>query len=130
MYQKEKYCKISNAYFKCFLCVNAREKYYNKVSGIGYAVGYAGSLISVGLVFPLKDNPNLLFLVCAIMFFVFSLPLFLFLKEKRPAREEKEINYFTYGFSKTKAALIAVSYTHLDVYKRQAQLEKNNINIL
>ena len=95
-------------FYDAFIKEITEEKYYNKVSGIGYAVGYAGSLISVGLVFPLKDNPNLLFLVCAIMFFVFSLPLFLFLKEKRPAREEKEINYFTYGFSKTKAALIEV----------------------
>jgi len=73
---------------------------YNKVSGLGYAVGYLGSLISVALVFPFKDNPNLLFLICAVFFAVFSLPLFLFLKEKKSNPDNVKINYFKYGFGK------------------------------
>lgn len=87
-------------FYDAFIKEITEEKYYNKVSGIGYAVGYAGSLISVALVFPLKDNPNLLFLVCAVLFAVFSLPLFLFLKEKKKEVTEK-INYVSYGFRKT-----------------------------
>jgi UMF1 family MFS transporter len=87
-------------FYDAFIKEITEEKYYNKVSGIGYAVGYAGSLLSVGLVFPLKDNPNLLFLLCAIMFMVFSLPLFLFLKEKKKEVTEK-VNYLSYGFRKT-----------------------------
>ena len=86
-------------FYDAFIKEITEEKYYNKVSGIGYAVGYAGSLLSVGLVFPLKDNPNLLFLVCAVLFMVFSLPLFLFLKEKKNEAAEK-INYVSYGFKK------------------------------
>lgn len=98
-------------FYDAFIKEITEEKYYNKVSGIGYAVGYAGSLLSVGLVFPLKDNPNLLFLVCAIMFAVFSLPLFLFLKEKRKDVSEK-INYVSYGFSKTIETIKEISHHH------------------
>lgn len=78
---------------------------YNKVSGIGYAVGYLGSLISVFLVFPLKDNPNLLFVVTGILFLLFSLPLFLFLKEKKNVLPPSNVNYIKYGFGKVKNSL-------------------------
>lgn len=78
---------------------------YNKVSGIGYAVGYLGSLISVFLVFPLKDNPNLLFAVTGILFLLFSLPLFLFLKEKKNVLPPVDVNYIKYGFTKVKNSL-------------------------
>lgn len=96
-------------FYDAFIKEITEEKYYNKVSGIGYAVGYAGSLLSVGLVFPLKDNPNLLFLVCAVLFAVFSLPLFLFLKEQRKEVTEK-INYVSYGFRKTGETIKNISH--------------------
>lgn len=87
-------------FYDAFLQEITEEKYYNKVSGIGYAVGYAGSLVSVIIVFPFKDNPNLLFVICAAMFAVFSLPLFLLLKEKKREGEIKKIRYVSYGFKK------------------------------
>ncbi len=46
-------------FYDAFISEITEPEYYNKVSGIGYAVGYMGSLISVALVFPLKDNPNI-----------------------------------------------------------------------
>ncbi|MBC8485156.1 MAG: MFS transporter, partial [Bacteroidetes bacterium] len=55
--------QVGLAFYDAFIPEMVEEKYYNKVSGIGYAVGYIGSLLSVVLVFPLKDNPNLLFVV-------------------------------------------------------------------
>jgi len=73
---------------------------YNKISGLGYGVGYFGSLLSVSLVFPFKDNPNLLFLICAIFFMIFSMPLFLFLKEKKDVKENLNVSYVRYGFKK------------------------------
>lgn len=78
---------------------------YNKISGLGYGVGYLGSLISVALVFPFKDNPNLLFLICALFFLVFSMPLFLFLKEKKVSKEKLNTGYVKYGFQKVKNTL-------------------------
>lgn len=81
-------------FYDAFISDMVDEKDYNKVSSYGYAVGYVGSLASVLLVFPLKDNFGLLFLVTALFFLVFSLPLFLFLKEKK-----KEVIESTRGFS-------------------------------
>jgi len=89
-------------FYDAFISDIVEEKYYNKVSGIGYAVGYIGSLVSVILVFPFKDRPDILFVITAVFYLVFSLPLFLFLREKkiRPDIARQKINYFTYGFVK------------------------------
>jgi len=56
-----------------------------KISGIGVGVGYLGSYIAVGLgmdaVFGSQDKP-FLFTMIALFFLVFSLPCFLFVKER------------------------------------------------
>ena len=44
------------AFYDAFIPEITEERYYNKVSGIGYAVGYIGSFLSVFLVFPFMDN--------------------------------------------------------------------------
>lgn len=87
------------ALYDAFIPEITEEKYYNKVSGIGYAVGYIGSLLSVVLVLPFKDNPHLLFVICASVFFVFSLPLFIFVKEEKP-REVPAEKLYRYGLKK------------------------------
>ncbi len=87
------------ALYDAFIPEMVEEKYYNKVSGIGYAVGYIGSLLSVVLVLPFKDNPNLLFVMCAAVFFLFSLPLFLFVKEEKP-RDVPAEKLYRYGLKK------------------------------
>ncbi len=89
-------------FYDAFISDIAEEKYYNKVSSYGYAVGYAGSLVSVLLVFPFKDNYNMLFLITAVFFLVFSLPLFFFLREKKkPAAESGgAFENIAFGFSK------------------------------
>ncbi len=88
------------ALYDAFIPELVEEKYYNKVSGIGYAVGYIGSLVSVVLVFPLKDNPNLLFVVTALVFLIFSLPLFLFVKEEKLNKPHPGTSLTKYGFKK------------------------------
>ena len=87
-------------FYDAFIPEITEPESYNKVSGIGYGVGYFGSLISVALVFPLKDNPNLLFVVSAAFFMIFSMPLFLFLKEKKKAVTKLETGIVKFGFSK------------------------------
>ena len=56
-----------------------------KISGIGVGVGYLGSYIAVGLgmdaVFGSSDKP-FLFTMIAVFFLIFSLPCFLFVKER------------------------------------------------
>ncbi|MBK9332522.1 MAG: MFS transporter [Ignavibacteria bacterium] len=92
-------------FYDAFISEIADPKDYNKVSGYGYAAGYVGSVISVALVFPLKDDPNLLFAISAFFFLIFSLPLFLFLKEKNRPSENVKINYIAYGFKKVLTTL-------------------------
>lgn len=100
-------------FYDAFISDMVDEKDYNKVSSYGYAVGYIGSLISVLLVFPLKDNYNLLFLITALFFFVFSLPLFLFLKEKKNKQiKTGAIDNIAYGFKKVIDTII-----HINNYK-------------
>ena len=91
-------------FYDAFMSEVSEPKDYNKVSSTGYAVGYVGSLVSVLMVFPLKDNPNLLFLLCALFFLVFSLPFFLFLKEKRGEKRHSG-SLISYGFSKVATTL-------------------------
>lgn len=87
-------------FYDAFISEITEPENYNKVSGLGYAVGYIGSLLSVVLVFPFKDNPNLLFVISAGFFAVFSMPLFFFLKERKKIVENPDINYVKYGFTK------------------------------
>lgn len=87
-------------FYDSFIPEISEPKNYNKVSSTGYAVGYIGSIISVAMVFPLKDNPNLLFVICALFFLFFSLPLFLILKEKNVVKGKLNESIIKYGFSK------------------------------
>ena len=88
------------ALYDAFIPEMVDEKYYNKVSGIGYAVGYIGSLLSVVLVLPFKDDPNMLFVICSAVFFIFALPLFLFVPEEKPLAPVEQKKLFKYGFKK------------------------------
>ncbi|HWQ81243.1 MAG TPA: MFS transporter [Ignavibacteria bacterium] len=92
--------QTSLTFYDAFISDMVEEKDYNRVSSLGYAVGYAGSLVSVLMVFPLKDNYPLLFALTALFYAVFSVPAFIFLKEKKTERSAEKINYFSYGFKK------------------------------
>lgn len=96
------------AFYDALISDVTEEKYYNKVSGIGYAVGYIGSLASLILVFVFLSfntlNYNLLFVLCAVFFLIFSLPLFIFLKEKKK-QLENNYNYFQYAVYGVKKVL-------------------------
>jgi len=90
-------------FYDAFIPDIVEEKYYNRVSGIGYAVGYIGSLVSVLLVFPFAGKYNLLFPVSALFYLAFAIPLFLFLKEKKITGESRKVSYadnIKYGFKK------------------------------
>ncbi|MBE2219021.1 MAG: MFS transporter [Ignavibacteria bacterium] len=83
---------------------------YNKVSSLGYAVGYLGSLASLGAVIALQDSPRSTFLACAVMFFAFALPIFLFVKEKaKPEQAFEGSNFLSVGFHRTKETLRHIS---------------------
>lgn len=84
-----------------------------RLSGYGYAMGYSGALAILVLCLPLIQNGfeganeptfRLSFLVTAVFFFIFALPLFLFVPEhKRPDR--KRSNYIREGFRRSWSTL-------------------------
>lgn len=73
-------------FYNSFLPEIAEREYQGRVSAWGYAVGYAGSILSLLLALPLisKGYFNSAWLMVAVFFGIFSLPAFLFLpKDKK-----------------------------------------------
>jgi UMF1 family MFS transporter len=68
-------------FYNSFLPEIAPTHYQGRVSGWGFAVGYAGSIISLVIAIPLAKSGRfeLIWLMVAVFFALFSLPAFLFL---------------------------------------------------
>lgn len=88
-------------FYDSFLPEITSPKNYGRVSGYGFAMGYLGSLASLALAYPFISSDMLkeTFLLAAAFFLIFSLPLFLFIKDNRKKVEQK-INYWEVGFSR------------------------------
>lgn len=85
------------------------ERSIGRVSGYGYAMGYAGSLAILLLCLPLIQNGwegtndhsfRLSYLVTAVFFLLFALPLFFFVPEKRHENRVRH-DYISQGFRKS-----------------------------
>jgi UMF1 family MFS transporter len=72
-------------FYDAFLPEISPPEKFGKVSGIGFAVGYLGSLAAIGATmnFLLAKKYPETFLVTAVMFAVFALPIFIFVQESR-----------------------------------------------
>lgn len=79
-------------FYDAFLPEITTEQHYGRVSGYGFAMGYVGSLVTLGMAFPLYAggfeadnlaNIRASFPLAAALFALFALPLFIVLKEKR-----------------------------------------------
>lgn len=100
-------------FYDAFLKEITSEKNYNKVSSLGYAVGYLGSLFSLGAVLIFQDEPRLTFVSCALIYLVFSIPLFKIIKEDKPEFiETDKINFILLGFRRTRETI-----RHIGQYK-------------
>lgn len=68
----------------------SHEKNRGRVGGVGIGFGYLGSFLAVGLgfVFGDQDKP-LLFLLIALLFLLFSMPCFLFVRERGNPNPQK-----------------------------------------
>lgn len=82
-------------FYDAFLPEITESKNYGRVSGYGFAMGYLGSLATLAIVYPfiVSEKIKETFVVSAIFFLIFSIPLFLFLKDSRKniLREESYI---------------------------------------
>jgi UMF1 family MFS transporter len=103
-------------FYDAFLPELTEPKNYGRVSGYGYAMGYAGSLASLAVVFPFIQNEMIkeTFPVAAIFFLIFALPIFLFIGDTKKNVKVEE-SYFRIGFNRVKYTI-----THLRNYKNLA----------
>ncbi|HUF50661.1 MAG TPA: MFS transporter [Longimicrobiales bacterium] len=58
------------------------EENRGRIGGMGVGVGYLGSFLAVGLGFIIKDNLPMTFTAVAVLFLLFALPCFLFVRER------------------------------------------------
>jgi UMF1 family MFS transporter len=72
-------------FYNSFLPEIAEKEFQGRVSALGYAVGYAGSIASLLVALPLikRAQYDAAWLMVAAFFMLFSLPAFLFLKQTR-----------------------------------------------
>jgi len=72
-------------FYNSFLPEIAKREYQGRVSAWGFAIGYAGSILSLILALPLvsRGHLNLTWFMVAVFFALFSLPAFLFLPKNR-----------------------------------------------
>lgn len=87
-----------------------------KISGYGFAMGYAGAMAILGLCFPLMaggfgpdniDTFRLAFPATALFFLVFALPLF-FLVPEPPAPDKKRENWVALGIRRSVNTLLTI----------------------
>jgi UMF1 family MFS transporter len=79
-------------FYDAFLPELVPETEYGTISGYGFAMGYLGSFISLALILPILEtgggpapDVRITFLIAAAFFGLFSLPLFLFVREAKSA---------------------------------------------
>lgn len=97
-------------FYDAFLKELAPADRMGRLSGYGWATGYMGGLLSLLLVAPLLKNGfeaggaagfRAAFLMTALFFLIFSLPLVLFLKERTPIRPvDLSASYFQTGITR------------------------------
>lgn len=103
-------------FYDAFLPEITVPKNYGRVSGYGFAMGYIGSLASLALAFPFIQNEMIkeTFPISALFFFIFAIPLFIFLKDTR-----KDV-IRTESFAKIGFTRVINTLTHLKSYKNLA----------
>jgi MFS transporter, UMF1 family len=72
-------------FYDAFLPEITSPKNYGRVSGYGFAMGYLGSLTTLAIIYPFIKAQMIkeTFPVSAIIFLVFAIPLFIFIKDNR-----------------------------------------------
>ena len=81
---------VGNVFYNSFLLDISNSKTVGRISGFGWALGYLGGLATLGLFYPWISTNRLRisFLLTALFFLIFSLPIFIFFKSRQiPSRE-------------------------------------------
>lgn len=98
-------------FYDAFLPEITSPKNYGRVSGYGFAMGYLGSLATLALVYPFISAGMIResFLLAALFFMVFSLPIFIYLKDNRK-KVEKHKSFISIGISRVWSTLSHLKY--------------------
>lgn len=111
----------SNIFYDSLLPTVANEKEFDTVSGLGFALGYLGGGILFALNVWIVQDPaffglegsveavKLSFITVALWWLLFSLPLFLFVKEKKPEEKITTIQLIFEGYKRVKGTVRKVS---------------------
>lgn len=103
-------------FYDAFLPSLTEKKNFGRVSGYGFAMGYVGALavlLIVMVLLPPQSSPDyyfyirLSFVIAAVFFMFFSLPIFLFVSEPQITAPVKK-NAFRIGMHKSKETLKAI----------------------
>ena len=88
-------------FYDAFLPEITSPKNYGRVSGYGFGMGYVGSLVCLAIVYPFiqSNQIKITFLIAAVFFMIFSLPLFLKLHDTRKIVQAPK-SYLRIGFNR------------------------------
>ncbi len=107
-------------FYDAFLPDLAEESHIGRVSGYGFAMGYLGALTTLVIALPFLskgfvdtnlDNVRLSFVIAAVMFLIFSLPMFFGVHESHRHHVGK-VSYIRSGYVRLKNTL-----THIRQYR-------------
>jgi len=100
-------------FYDAFLPEITQPKNFGRVSGYGFGMGYLGSLATLAIIYPIiqKGMIQESFPITSLFFLIFSLPIFLFLKDKRKTMDRKD-SYIKIGLTRVWSTL-----SHLKHYK-------------
>ena len=100
-------------FYDAFLPEITAPKNFGRVSGYGFAMGYLGSLTTLAIVYPFIKAQMIkeTFPVSAIVFLVFAIPIFVFIKDSRK-KVERDQSFLKIGVSR-----VFNTITHLKSYK-------------
>lgn len=105
-------------FYDSFLPSLTSKNTYGRVSGYGFAMGYAGALVVLLIVhsmLPESTHPDYLFFVrlsfviAAGFFFLFSLPMFFFVHEQ-PRRDPNNRSYLWEGMKRSRSTLLSLIF--------------------
>ncbi len=97
-------------FYNGFLPQISRPDNIGKISGYGFALGYVGSLLSLLIALPYATKAfahhdlsimRPTFVWAALFFFIFSMPFFLFVRERASSSPDKTKNFFKEGYQRT-----------------------------
>lgn len=105
-------------FYDAFLPEITSPKNYGRVSGYGFAMGYLGSLTTLAIIYPFIKAQMIreTFPISAIIFFVFAIPLFVFIKDNRKKVEHTQ-SFITIGISRVSNTILHLkNYKNLSIF--------------